>query len=118
MAQRVIIAISLACDPEIVISDDAESIDFSQLNIRVLGPNSLGLILPWHNFNCSFSPVAAKPGKIAFISQSAAVCTTVLDWANDKNIGFSSFIFSSTDINVALRRYWRIFKTFFCYKSL
>ncbi|NMV28235.1 protein acetyltransferase, partial [Vibrio parahaemolyticus] len=35
---------------------------------------------------------AAKPGKIAFISQSAAVCTTVLDWANDKNIGFSSFI--------------------------
>ncbi|MGR5278782.1 bifunctional acetate--CoA ligase family protein/GNAT family N-acetyltransferase [Vibrio rotiferianus] len=76
----------------IVISDDAESIDFSQLNIRVLGPNSLGLILPWHNFNCSFSPVAAKPGKIAFISQSAAVCTTVLDWANDKNIGFSSFI--------------------------
>ncbi|PIB12452.1 bifunctional acetate--CoA ligase family protein/GNAT family N-acetyltransferase [Vibrio rotiferianus] len=76
----------------IVISDDAESIDFSQLNIRVLGPNSLGLILPWHNFNCSFSPVAAKPGKIAFISQSAAVCTTVLDWANDKSIGFSSFI--------------------------
>ncbi|WP_050923059.1 acetate--CoA ligase family protein, partial [Vibrio harveyi] len=76
----------------IVISDDVESIDFSDLNIRVLGPNSLGIILPWHNFNCSFSPVAAQPGKIAFISQSAAVCTTVLDWANDKNIGFSSFI--------------------------
>ncbi|WP_104047531.1 bifunctional acetate--CoA ligase family protein/GNAT family N-acetyltransferase [Vibrio jasicida] len=76
----------------IVISDDAESIDISELNIRVLGPNSLGIILPWHNFNCSFSPVAARPGKIAFISQSAAVCTTVLDWANDKNIGFSSFI--------------------------
>ncbi|GAK22033.1 LOW QUALITY PROTEIN: acetyltransferase [Vibrio sp. JCM 19052] len=76
----------------IVISDDAESLDLSDLNIRVLGPNSLGIILPWHHFNCSFSPVAAKPGKIAFISQSAAVCTTVLDWANDKNIGFSSFI--------------------------
>ncbi|WP_199458397.1 bifunctional acetate--CoA ligase family protein/GNAT family N-acetyltransferase [Vibrio owensii] len=76
----------------IVISDDAESLDLSDLNIRVLGPNSLGIILPWHHFNCSFSPVAAKPGKIAFISQSAAVCTTILDWANDKNIGFSSFI--------------------------
>ncbi len=76
----------------IVISDDAKVIDISSLNIRVLGSNSLGIILPWHNFNCTFSPVAAKPGKIAFISQSAAVCTTVLDWANDKNIGFSSFI--------------------------
>ncbi|EDP60905.1 bifunctional acetate--CoA ligase family protein/GNAT family N-acetyltransferase [Vibrio sp. AND4] len=76
----------------IVISDDAENIDVTELNIRVIGPNSLGVILPWHHFNCSFSPVAALPGKIAFISQSAAVCTTVLDWANDKNIGFSAFI--------------------------
>ncbi|GEM76414.1 bifunctional acetate--CoA ligase family protein/GNAT family N-acetyltransferase [Vibrio sagamiensis] len=76
----------------IVISDDQQPIDVSNLNIRVLGPNSLGMILPWHNFNCSFSPVAAKPGKIAFVSQSAAVCTTILDWAHEKNIGFSSFI--------------------------
>ncbi|MEF1312316.1 bifunctional acetate--CoA ligase family protein/GNAT family N-acetyltransferase [Vibrio mytili] len=76
----------------IVISDDVQPLDLSGMNIRVLGSNSLGIILPWHNFNCTFSPVAAKPGKIAFLSQSAAVCTTVLDWANDKNIGFSSFI--------------------------
>ncbi|POF53667.1 CoA-binding protein, partial [Vibrio vulnificus] len=61
-------------------------------NMRVLGPNSLGLILPWQKFNASFSPVTAKPGKIAFISQSAAVCTTILDWANDKEIGFSAFV--------------------------
>ncbi len=61
-------------------------------NVRVLGSNSLGLILPWHHFNASFSPMNALPGKIAFISQSAAVCTTVLDWANDKQIGFSAFI--------------------------
>ncbi|WP_428774995.1 bifunctional acetate--CoA ligase family protein/GNAT family N-acetyltransferase [Vibrio sp.] len=60
--------------------------------MRLLGPNSLGLILPWINFNASFSPVTALKGNIAFISQSAAVCTTVLDWANDKNIGFSAFI--------------------------
>lgn len=60
--------------------------------MRVLGPNSLGLILPWLNFNASFSPVNAQKGKIAFISQSAAMCTTILDWANDKNIGFSAFI--------------------------
>ncbi|MEH0688205.1 bifunctional acetate--CoA ligase family protein/GNAT family N-acetyltransferase [Vibrio cholerae] len=60
--------------------------------MRLLGPNSLGLILPWHNFNASFSPVMAQKGKIAFISQSAAMCTTILDWANDKDIGFSAFI--------------------------
>ncbi|UHJ62079.1 bifunctional acetate--CoA ligase family protein/GNAT family N-acetyltransferase [Vibrio furnissii] len=60
--------------------------------MRVLGPNSLGLILPWINFNGSFSPVTASRGNIAFISQSAAVCTTILDWANDKQIGFSAFV--------------------------
>ncbi|HAS62739.1 MAG TPA: protein acetyltransferase, partial [Vibrio sp.] len=60
--------------------------------MRVLGPNSLGLMLPWLNFNASFSPVSPQKGKIAFISQSAAMCTTILDWANDKSIGFSAFI--------------------------
>ncbi|XAW88254.1 bifunctional acetate--CoA ligase family protein/GNAT family N-acetyltransferase [Vibrio sp. CDRSL-10 TSBA] len=60
--------------------------------MRILGPNSLGLILPWVNFNGSFSPVTALKGNIAFISQSAAVCTTILDWANDKEIGFSAFV--------------------------
>ncbi|WP_394250348.1 bifunctional acetate--CoA ligase family protein/GNAT family N-acetyltransferase [Vibrio profundi] len=61
-------------------------------NIRILGPNSLGIILPWIGMNASFSPVGALKGKIAFLSQSAAVCTTILDWANDKNIGFSAYI--------------------------
>lgn len=61
-------------------------------NMRMLGPNSLGLVLPWINFNASFSPVTAQKGKIAFISQSAAMCTTILDWANDKDIGFSAFV--------------------------
>ncbi|KOO15892.1 protein acetyltransferase [Vibrio xuii] len=79
-------------------NDDGESIQSACLQIakqsgmRILGPNSLGLVLPWVNFNASFSPVTAEKGKIAFISQSAAMCTTILDWANDKNIGFSAFI--------------------------
>ncbi|MDN3617061.1 GNAT family N-acetyltransferase [Vibrio gallaecicus] len=78
--------------------DSGESLDEQCLsiakkhNIRILGPNSLGIILPWLNLNASFSPISALPGKIAFVSQSAAVCTTVLDWANDKEIGFSAFI--------------------------
>ncbi len=60
--------------------------------MRILGPSSLGLILPWQKFNASFSPLTALPGNIAFISQSAAVCTTILDWAYEKKIGFSAFV--------------------------
>lgn len=63
-----------------------------QSQMRILGPNSLGIILPWLHFNASFSPATALRGNIAFLSQSAAVCTTILDWANEKKIGFSAFI--------------------------
>lgn len=63
-----------------------------QSGMRVLGSNSLGLILPWVKLNASLSPVTASQGSIAFISQSAAVCTTILDWATDKQIGFSAFV--------------------------
>ncbi|WP_114786187.1 bifunctional acetate--CoA ligase family protein/GNAT family N-acetyltransferase [Vibrio tetraodonis] len=59
---------------------------------QLLGPNSLGIIMPWMKINASCSPINAKQGKIAFVSQSAAMCTTILDWANDKNIGFSAII--------------------------
>ncbi|WP_341666013.1 bifunctional acetate--CoA ligase family protein/GNAT family N-acetyltransferase [Vibrio sp.] len=59
---------------------------------HLLGPNSLGIIMPWEKLNASCSPINAKRGKIAFVSQSAAMCTTILDWANDKNIGFSAII--------------------------
>ncbi|MFQ6372351.1 GNAT family N-acetyltransferase [Shewanella sp. YIC-542] len=60
--------------------------------MRILGPNSLGMILPNLGLNASLAHTNAQPGKIAFVSQSAAVCTTVLDWANNKGIGFSSFV--------------------------
>ncbi len=81
-----------------------ECLEIAKSNgIRILGSNSLGIILPWLNFNASFSPVSASKGSIAFISQSAAVCTTILDWANDKDIGFSAFISigNGCDIDVA-----------------
>ena len=49
-----------------------------QAQMRILGPNSLGLLLPWVQFNGSFSPVMALKGNIAFISQSAAVCLSLI----------------------------------------
>ncbi|MBV7316358.1 bifunctional acetate--CoA ligase family protein/GNAT family N-acetyltransferase [Shewanella sp. NIFS-20-20] len=63
-----------------------------RFNMRILGPNSLGIILPLIGLNASVTHAQALAGNIAFVSQSSALCTTVLDWANHKNIGFSAFI--------------------------
>lgn len=60
--------------------------------LRVLGPNSIGLLVPGARLNASFAHVGAEPGKIAFLSQSGALCTIVLDWARQKAIGFSHFV--------------------------
>ncbi|MGV3001704.1 bifunctional acetate--CoA ligase family protein/GNAT family N-acetyltransferase [Vibrio sp. E150_018] len=94
-AGAVIVVSSDMYQPE---QDSEQSIDEEclaiarQSGMRVLGSNSLGLILPWAKLNASLSPVTASQGNIAFISQSAAVCTTILDWATDKQIGFSAFV--------------------------
>ncbi|WP_019613791.1 bifunctional acetate--CoA ligase family protein/GNAT family N-acetyltransferase [Psychromonas ossibalaenae] len=63
-----------------------------QYNIRLLGMSSLGIINPHTQLNASLAHCGALKGNIAFVSQSAAVCTTVLDWANSKQIGFSAFV--------------------------
>ncbi|MBF8271351.1 MAG: yfiQ [Magnetococcales bacterium] len=60
--------------------------------MRLLGPNCLGLLVPDIGLNASFSHINANPGHIAFVSQSGAMCTAVLDWANSQKIGFSHFI--------------------------
>ncbi|NQW01243.1 MAG: GNAT family N-acetyltransferase [Rhodospirillales bacterium] len=60
--------------------------------MRLLGPNCLGLLVPKIGLNASFAHRPALPGKIAFVSQSGALCTAVLDWARPRGIGFSHFI--------------------------
>ncbi|EHM44640.1 bifunctional acetate--CoA ligase family protein/GNAT family N-acetyltransferase [Yokenella regensburgei] len=73
-----------------------------RFQMRLLGPNSLGLLAPWQGLNASFSPVPIRRGKLAFISQSAAVSNTILDWAQQREMGFSWFIAlgDSLDIDV------------------
>ncbi|HBC8709960.1 TPA: bifunctional acetate--CoA ligase family protein/GNAT family N-acetyltransferase [Proteus mirabilis] len=85
------------CKAVIVLSAQSEQFQAikslcQQHHIRLLGPNSLGLLAPWQGLNASFSPLPVKKGKLAFISQSAAVANTILDWAYYHNIGFSYFI--------------------------
>jgi acetyltransferase len=61
-------------------------------DIRIIGPNCLGIINPAIHLNASFANKTAKPGKIAFISQSGALCTAILQWAQEQNVGFSHFV--------------------------
>lgn len=60
--------------------------------MRLLGPNCVGLIVPPLGLNASFAHTQALPGEIAFVSQSGALTTAVLDWAKSQGIGFSHFI--------------------------
>lgn len=60
--------------------------------MRLMGPNSLGLIHSQGHLNASCARAMPKPGNLAFISHSAALATAVLDWSLQENIGFSHFI--------------------------
>ncbi len=74
--------------------EDELKAQISKHDIRVVGPNCLGVMNtdPAVSLNASFATKMAKQGSIAFISQSGAVCTAVLDFAAGRNIGFSKFI--------------------------
>ncbi len=71
--------------------------------IRVLGPNCLGYIRPDKKINASFATRNALPGKLALISQSGALCSSILDWALKQKVGFKYFISvgAMQDINFA-----------------
>jgi acetyltransferase len=60
--------------------------------LRVLGPNCIGLLVPGIKLNASFAHTQALPGNIAFVAQSGALTTAMLDWARSNEVGFSHFI--------------------------
>jgi len=60
--------------------------------IRVIGPNCLGVMNPLTGLNATFASTLARPGKVGFISQSGALCTGILDWSLHENVGFSAFV--------------------------
>lgn len=60
--------------------------------IRVVGPNCVGVMNPVYGVNATFAATNGQPGRIAFISQSGAMCTSVLDWSFKEDIGFSAFV--------------------------
>ena len=60
--------------------------------LRVVGPNCLGMMVPGLGINASFAHVAPPPGDLAFVTQSGAMVTAMLDWAAPRNIGFSKIV--------------------------
>lgn len=95
----------LGCRAAVVLSagldavdDDGHSLRQAMLDaarphlLRILGPNCVGLLVPGRALNASFAPVAALPGRAAFVAQSGALVTAVLDWARSRGLGFSCFV--------------------------
>ncbi|HYN15383.1 MAG TPA: bifunctional acetate--CoA ligase family protein/GNAT family N-acetyltransferase [Terriglobales bacterium] len=60
--------------------------------MRIIGPNCLGVMNPVGGLNATFASAMARPGNVAFISQSGALCTAVLDWSLREMVGFSGFV--------------------------
>ncbi|MEA9356251.1 bifunctional acetate--CoA ligase family protein/GNAT family N-acetyltransferase [Bacteriovorax sp. PP10] len=68
--------------------------------IRIIGPNCLGVMSPLTGLNATFAAGIANAGSVGFISQSGALCTAILDWSLQNNVGFSAFLSLGSMIDV------------------
>src|SRR5690606_31620911 len=63
-----------------------------ETGIRVLGPNTIGLMVPARHLNATYAHMGAIPGRVAFVGQSGTIASSVLDWAFARGVGFSYFL--------------------------
>ncbi len=68
--------------------------------MRIIGPNCLGVMCPVSGLNATFAHTVAKPGTVALVSQSGALCTAILDWSLREQFGFSAFISTGSMLDV------------------
>ena len=80
----------------------------ARTGVRVLGPHSFGLAVPRLHLNATRSHIAPPPGRLALISQSSALCRTVIDWAGPNGVGFSHIVGlgANADIGFAMALDW------------
>ena len=71
-----------------------------QGTMRIIGPNCIGVMMPNLGLNATFADTMAPKGNVAFISQSGALCTAVLDWSLRQKVGFSAFISTGSMLDV------------------
>ncbi|MBE0485893.1 GNAT family N-acetyltransferase [Marinobacter sp.] len=63
-----------------------------ETGIRVLGPNTIGLMVPARHLNATYAHMGAIPGRVAFVGQSGTIASSVIDWAFARGVGFSYFL--------------------------
>jgi acetyltransferase len=68
--------------------------------MRLIGPNCLGVMIPSAGLNATFAKKMAGPGNVAFISQSGALGTAILDWSLRERVGFSAFLSTGSMLDV------------------
>lgn len=71
-----------------------------KFGMRIIGPNSFGVLRPGINLYATFAGTLALPGNIAFLSQSAALCSSALDWAKESGVGFSAVVSTGSMLDV------------------
>lgn len=71
-----------------------------QARMRIIGPNCLGVMCPPTGLNATFAATMARSGHVGFLSQSGALCTSILDWSLQENVGFSAFVSIGTMLDV------------------
>lgn len=69
-------------------------------SMRLVGPNCLGMMNPWIGLNATFAKDIAKPGNVAFLSQSGALLTAILDWSLREQVGFSAIVSTGSMLDV------------------
>jgi acetyltransferase len=67
---------------------------------RLIGPNCLGLMNPWIGLNATFARDIVRPGNVAFLSQSGALLTAILDWSLPEQVGFSAIVSTGSMLDV------------------
>ena len=76
-------------------------LDIARRNgIRVIGPNCVGLVRPWTGMNASFLRGRTPQGKLALISQSGALCSSISDWAEPNHLGFSAIVSLGNSLDI------------------
>ena len=73
-----------------------------EYGIRIMGPDSLGILVPELNLNASYSHINALPGKVAYLGQSGTLASAMLDWAYGRGIGFSHFLTIGNSADVSM----------------
>jgi acetyltransferase len=69
--------------------------------LRIIGPNCLGVMNPLTGLNATWAQNIARPGNVAFLSQSGALCAAVLDWSLQMMVGFSAFVSVGSMLDVS-----------------